>query len=70
MADTLKMLLYNSTGLASARCDFICDIIDNYDPCILLLEETWLINSKLNIFNNIDKTISLMGLLQCRTMNY
>ncbi len=30
-------------------------MIDKYDPCILLLQETWLINSKLNILNNIHK---------------
>ncbi len=54
MADkTLKLISYNSTGLASDKCEFITDIIDTYKPSVLLLQETWLINSRLNMLNNI-----------------
>ncbi len=54
MADkTLKLVSYNSTGLASDKCEFITDIIDIYKPSVLLLQETWLINSRLNMLNNI-----------------
>ncbi len=50
---TLKLISYNSTGLACDKCEFITDIIDKYKPSILLLQEKWLINSKLNVLNNI-----------------
>ncbi len=68
MANTLNILAYNSTGLASDICDFICDIIESNDPCILLLQEAWLINSKLNTLNNIHK--NYLANMQCMTMNY
>ncbi len=69
LANTLKKSSYNS--LASDRCDFIYDIIDSYDPCILLLQETWLINSKLSTLNNIHNIYLaiITVFLQCMTMN-
>ncbi len=41
MADKiLKFIFYNSTSTACDKCDFICDLINKYDPSVVLLQET------------------------------
>ena len=41
-------MTYNSTGLAPDKQQFINDMIDTYTPDVIFLQETWLINSRIN----------------------
>ena len=53
--DKIKIMSYNSTGMASDRIDFIKQVvINNYAPDIIMLQETWLIESRLNVLGSID----------------
>ena len=49
----LKFMSYNSTGLASDKCDFINEILDFYKPDLLFIQETWLLNSTLSVLSGI-----------------
>ncbi len=44
-----KIMSYNSTGMASDKQDFLNEMILKYDPDIIFLQETWLINSQRNV---------------------
>ncbi len=40
-----KIMSYNSTGMASYKQYFLIKMILKYDPEIIFIQETWLINS-------------------------
>ncbi len=44
-----KIMSYNSTGMASDKQGFLNEMILKYDPDIIFLQETWLINSQRNV---------------------
>ena len=53
--NSLKIMSYNSTGLARDKCDFIREILNIYSPDILFLQETWLLNSRLDLLASLNK---------------
>ena len=55
MAKTLRILSYNSTGLAWDKQVYIRDLIDRNKPDILFIQETWLLNSHMNTLNTIHQ---------------
>ena len=48
MDKTLRIMTYNSTGLASDKQQFINDVLGTYSPDVIFLQETWLLNSRIN----------------------
>ncbi len=47
--NNFKIMSYNSTGMASDKQDFLNEMILKYDPDIIFIQETWLINSWRNV---------------------
>lgn len=60
MAD-LTILTYNSTGLSETKRQYIYKLLCEVSPEILLLQETWLLNSSLGILGNIHKDYLFCG---------
>ena len=54
MDSKLKIMTFNSTGMAIDRIDFIKSVLNKYSPDIIMLQETWLIDSRLNVLGGID----------------
>ena len=54
MDKDFKILSYNSTGMAPDRVDFVKSIIDKYEPDVIMLQETWLIDSRLGLLGGIN----------------
>ena len=53
--DKIRIVSYNSTGMASDKQEFLNEIILDNDPDIIFIQETWLINSKRNsVLRNIN----------------
>ncbi len=53
--DKVRIVSYNSTGMASDKQEFLNEIILDNDPDIIFILETWLINSKRNgVLRNIN----------------
>ena len=46
MDTDFKIMTFNSTGMASDKIDFIKYFTEKHNPDILLLQETWLIDSR------------------------
>lgn len=56
MTRQLRIITYNSTGLAQHRIEYIRHVIDSCKPDILFLQETWLLPRDYNaILNSINK---------------
>ena len=62
MDNKLKIMTYNSTGMAPDRIDFIRQICNKYKPDVLLLQETWLLESRLNVIRGIDSQYLANGI--------
>ena len=58
---SLKIVSYNSTGLACDRIQFICDFIDKNVPDVVFIQETWLLNTNMGKLNDIHKDYIGMG---------
>ena len=41
----LSVLSYNCDGFSKQKSDFLCDLIDDIDPDIICVQETWLLDS-------------------------
>ena len=57
----LKLVSYNSTGLASDKRDFIVEVIDHYQPDIFFIQETWLLNATMDKLSEIHKDYLASG---------
>ena len=55
MASFLRISSYNSTGTAWDKQVLIQDFCDTHQPDLLLLQETWLLNSNMSVLNNIHR---------------
>ena len=55
------ILTYNSTGLGACKRKFITEILSEINPGLVLLQETWLLNSSLGILGNIHKDYLFCG---------
>ena len=53
--DTLKIMSYNSTGMASDKKEFIKTMLNEYEPDIMFIQELWLVNA---VRNNILRNLS------------
>ena len=49
----IKIISYNSTGFASDRQCFIRDLINDNDPDLIFVQETWLLNSNMDKLNGV-----------------
>ena len=58
---TLKLVSYNSTGIASDKRDFIVEVIDHYQPDIFFIQETWLLNATMDKLSEIHKDYVASG---------
>ena len=59
--NTLKIVSYNSTGLASDKREFIAEVINHYDPDIFFIQETWLLNATMDKLGDIHKDYLASG---------
>ena len=54
----LSLFSYNSTGLSAPRVDYIRDIIKQFGPQLICLQETWHIEGSTNTIDNIHPNYS------------
>lgn len=50
-----KVLTYNSTGMGCDKRDFVKNVFSSYKPDVMFIQETWLIESKLNVLNGLSQ---------------
>ena len=55
-------MTYNSTGLAMEKQQFINDMIESYAPDVIFMQETWLLNTRINsVLSNIHDNYMANG---------
>ena len=53
MNNPLKIMSYNSGGLGGINCEMIRQFLDDNNPDILLMQETWLFKNNLQMLSGI-----------------
>ena len=53
MNNPLKIMLYDSRGLGGINCEMIRQFLDNNNPDIILMRETWLSKNNLQMLSDI-----------------
>ena len=48
MDQFLKIMTYNSTGMAANKQQFLNDMFEAHEPDVIFIQETWLINSRIS----------------------
>ena len=51
----LSVLSYNCDGFSKQKSDFLCDLIDDIDPDIICVQETWLLDSNSGSLGDVSE---------------